>query len=51
MSSMDVEDAVIKIDKDILKRPPGVHRPSFDTDTEVPVEKVFEVNATAEGMI
>jgi hypothetical protein len=25
--------------------------PNFDTDTEVPVEKVFEVNTTAEGMI
>src|SRR5438046_301032 len=51
MSSMDVEDAVIKIDKDILKRAPGINRPSFDTDTEVPMEKVFEINTTAEGMI
>src|SRR4030095_589110 len=51
MSSMDVEDAVIKIDKDILKRTPGIHRPTFDTNTEVPVEKVFEIDTTAEGMI
>ena len=36
----------LKIDKDIFERPPGIHRPSFDTDTEVTVEKVFEVNAT-----
>src|SRR6266550_5922034 len=51
MCSMRVKDAIIKIDKDILERAPGIHRPSFNTDTEVPVEKVFEVNATAEGMI
>src|SRR5258708_370087 len=51
MSCMDVEDAVIKIDKNILKRAPGIHRPTFNTDTEIPVEKVLEVNATAEGMI
>jgi hypothetical protein len=48
---MDVEDTVIKIDKDILKSAPGINRPPFDTDTEVPVEKVFEINTTAEGMI
>src|SRR4029453_2982251 len=51
MPSMDVEDAVIEIDKDILKRAPGIHRPTFNADTEVPVEKVLEVNATAEGVI
>src|SRR6266516_2423089 len=48
---MGIEDAVIEIDKDILKRAPGINRPTFNTDTEVPVEKVFEVNTTAEGMI
>src|SRR4029077_92260 len=51
MSSMGVENRVIQDGKAILKPPPGVHRPSFDTDTEVPVEKVFEVNGTAEGVI
>src|SRR4030095_14021057 len=51
MSSMGVENAVIKVDKDILKRAPGVHGPSFNADTEVPVEKVLQVNATAKGMI
>ena len=51
MSSMDVEDAVIKIDKDILKRTPGIHGPTFDTNTEVAMEKVFEVKTTAKGVI
>jgi hypothetical protein len=41
----------VKIDKDILKRVPGIHHPAFDADTEVTVEKVFEVNATAPGVI
>src|SRR4029077_19209712 len=40
-----------KIDKDILKRAPGINSPAFDTDTEVPVEKVLEIDTTAEGMI
>src|SRR4029453_2285230 len=35
MCSMDVEDAVIKIDKDILKCAPGINRPPFDTTAEV----------------
>src|SRR5713101_5686851 len=51
MSSVDVENAVIKVDKNILKRASGIYRPSFNTDTEVPVEKVFEINTTAKGMI
>ena len=51
MSSMDVEDAIIKINEDILKRAPGINRPPFDTNTEVTVEKVLEINTTAEGMI
>src|SRR5882762_7389158 len=51
MSGMDVEDATIKIDKDILKRAPGINCPPFDADTEVPMEKVFEINTTAEGMV
>src|SRR5437899_11530620 len=51
MSSMDVEDAIIKINEDILKRAPGINRPPFDTNTEVTVEKVLEINTPAEGMI
>src|SRR5437764_13348471 len=51
MSSRVGKYAVVKIDKDILKRAPRIYRPSLDTDTEVPVKKVFEVNATAEGVI
>jgi hypothetical protein len=41
-------------DEDIVnvgKRAPGIYRPSFNADAEVPVEKVFEVNATAKGVI
>jgi hypothetical protein len=51
MPSVNVEDAVIKVDKNILKRASGIHCPAFNTDTEVPVEKVFEITTTAEGMI
>src|SRR4029453_18195709 len=51
MCSMDVEDPVIKIDKDILKCAPSINRPTFDTNAEVSVEKVFEIDTTAEGMI
>src|SRR4029077_4574730 len=51
MSSMDVESAGIGVDKDILNRASGIHRKSFNTDTEVPVEKVFEINTTTEGMV
>src|SRR4029077_20176153 len=51
MSSMDVENAGIGVDKDILNRAPGINRPPFDTDTEVPMEKVFEINTTAEGVV
>src|SRR5437868_15126864 len=50
MSSRVRKHAVIKIDKDILKRPPRIYGPSLNTDTEVPVKKVFEVHATAEGV-
>jgi len=45
------ENLPVKIDKDILKLVPGIHHPAFDADTEVTVEKVFEVNATAPGVI
>jgi hypothetical protein len=48
---MNIEDAVVQIDKDILKRAPGIHRPAFNTDTEVTMEKVLEVKTTSEGMI
>src|SRR5437588_4695308 len=51
MSSRVGKHAVVKIDKDIFKRAPRIYRPSLNTDTEVPVKKVFEVNPTAEGVI
>src|SRR5262249_10902754 len=51
MSSIDVENAGIKVEKGILKRTPRIHCPPFDADTEVPVEKVFEIHTTTPGMI
>src|SRR5215469_11893675 len=51
MSGMRVKDAVIKIDKHILEGASRIYRPSFDTDTQVPVEKVFEIKTTAPSMI
>jgi hypothetical protein len=41
-------------DEDIVnvgKRAPGIYRPSFNADAEVSMKKVFEVNATAKGVI
>src|SRR5262249_18332097 len=51
MSGMDVKNAIIEIDKDILKSTPGVHGPSFNTDTKIPVKKVLKINPASESVI
>src|ERR1044072_1289345 len=48
---MDIEDAVIKVNKNILKRSPGVYCPAFNANTEITVEKVLEINTTTERVI
>ena len=45
------KDVPIKIDKDVVKRASGVHRPAFDTNAEITMEKIFKVDATAPGMV
>src|SRR5438874_2031151 len=37
--------------RNVFEPASGIYYPAFDTDTEVTMEKIFEVNATAPGMI
>src|SRR5438132_10948192 len=51
MCRMDVRAAMSEINQDIHSRVPGTNRPPFETSSEVTVEKLREINTTAEGMI
>src|SRR5262245_5424387 len=51
MAGMSVEGAVIKVDKDVIKCAAGIYCPTFNADTEIPVEKVLKINTPAERMI
>ena len=51
MLRTEAKNIVVKVDKEIVKLTSGVHYPAFDSDTEVTVEKVFDVHTAAPGVV
>src|SRR5206468_3932088 len=51
VSNAVLKNAVAEIDEDILACLPRINRPAFNPDTEITVKEVFEIDATAPGVI